>query len=260
MIKPQVFSSIVDALGIPAGARVDARVPKTLFIEQGMPTAADKRAVQDGIEDIYWIGALKPNTVGVKAFLDDVREYLEIAVLTLTLKPDAKSRRLIELIHRAIPYPVLLLSDDGAGPVLSLAHKRSAQNEAGKVVMQDLITTPPLGQFSESLVTAFLASLAVSRQPSCDLYALFEGWRSRIEALNVAQVAGVFAPSDDMAVIEQRRAALAEYERLMKEVAQLKAQAARARQINQKVEINQKIKVIIDMLASHKQTLIKEAP
>jgi len=73
------FSAVIDALGIPSGARIETRVPKKLLIEQGMPTAGDKRAVQDGIEDIRWIGALKPNTVGVKAFSDEVREYLEIA-------------------------------------------------------------------------------------------------------------------------------------------------------------------------------------
>lgn len=260
MTKRHGFSHIVDALGIPAGARVDTRVPRKLLVEQGMPTAADKRAVQDGIEDIHWIGALKSTTVGVKAFSDDVRDYLEVAVLTLTLKQGAKTNRLIELIHRAIPYPVLLVSDDGAGPSLSLAHKRHAQNEAGKVVIENLVATPPLDRLSENLVTAFLASLAVSRQPSRDLHALFEGWRSRIEALNAAEIAGTFEPSDDIAVVERRRAALAEYERLTKEAAQLEAQAARAKQINQKVEINQKIKAITDALASHKQILIGGAP
>jgi hypothetical protein len=36
--------------------------------------------------------------------------YLEIAVLTVALRPAAKPTRLIELIHRAIPYPVLLVA------------------------------------------------------------------------------------------------------------------------------------------------------
>lgn len=256
MTTRQGFRLIVDALGIPAGARVDTRVPKKLLVEQGMPTAADKRAVQDGIEDIHWIGALKPNTVGVKAFSDDVREYLEVAILTLTLKPGAKTSRLIELIHRAIPYPVLLVSNDGAGPILSLAHKRHAQNEAGKVVIEDMVATPPLDRLSENLIAAFLTSLSVSRQPSRDLYALFEGWRSRIEALNAAEIAGTFVLSDDIAVIERRRTALAEYERLTKETAQLKAQAARAKQINQKVEINQKIKAISDALARDRKSVV----
>lgn len=247
--------NIIDALGIPAGARIDTRIPKKLLVEQGTPTAADKRAVQDGIEDIRWIAALKPTTVGVQAFADQVREYLEVAVLTLTLRSGAKATRLIELIHRAVPYPVLLLSDDSSGPMLSVAHKRHAQNEAGKVVIEEIVATPPFTALPQDVVTPFLASIAVSGQPSRDLYTLFDGWRTRIEALRAAQIAGTFIASDDPAFIEQRRKALDEYARLTKESAQLKALAARVKQMNQKVEINQKIKTINDTLASYKKSI-----
>jgi len=111
-----------------------------------------------------------------------------------------------------------------------------------------------------SLATSFLASLAVSRQPSRDLYAMFEGWRSRIEAIKAAEITGTFVPSDDIAVIERRRWALAEYERLTKEAVELRARAKRAKQISHKVEINQKIKAITDALAGHKQVMIGGAP
>ena len=41
----------------------------------------------------------------------DVRgEYLEIAVITALLRSAAKSTRLTELIHHAIPYPVTACS------------------------------------------------------------------------------------------------------------------------------------------------------
>jgi hypothetical protein len=68
--------------------------------------------------------------------------------------------RLAELVHRAVPYPVLLIQtlvpsaaatpDDGrhgAGQLaLSLAHKRAAQNEAGKVVLDgELVLSELLG-------------------------------------------------------------------------------------------------------------------
>ena len=39
---------------------------------------------------------------------DDVREYLEIAVLSVALRAAAKPERLAEPIHRAVPNPVLL--------------------------------------------------------------------------------------------------------------------------------------------------------
>ena len=53
------FAPVINALAMPPGARVDQRVPKKLLLEQGAPTAADKRQIQDGIEDMVWVGRAK---------------------------------------------------------------------------------------------------------------------------------------------------------------------------------------------------------
>ncbi len=81
---------VIAALALPAEARVDQRVPKKLLMEQGAPTAADKRQIQDGIEELRWVAALKPSNIGVPAYRDDVREYLEIAVLSVRLAPNGQ--------------------------------------------------------------------------------------------------------------------------------------------------------------------------
>src|SRR3990167_325030 len=132
------FAPGINALAIPYEALVDQRVPKKLLLEQGAPTAADKRQIQDGIEEMTWVAALKPTNIGVPAFPDSVREYLEIPVLAVELRPTAKPPRLIELIHRAIPYPLVLVTAHRDAVNLSLAHKRWSQGEAGKVVIEDV--------------------------------------------------------------------------------------------------------------------------
>ncbi|MER8472750.1 DUF4391 domain-containing protein [Mesorhizobium sp. M1328] len=238
-------AAFVDALGIPPEARVDARVPKKLLVEQGAPTTADKRAIQDGIDELQWFAACKPTTIGVPAFKDDVREYLEIAVVGCVFRPGAKARRLIELIHRAIPYPVLLITSDETGIAVSVGHKRHAQNEADKVVIDRVISVGALrpDRLDES-ERAFMGSLTLARQPRHDLFRLYEGWLARIEALSAARLAGAFSVSDDETAIERRRDAIDEYERLQRACLQLRSQAARAKQISQRVDLNQKIKTI----------------
>src|SRR5450759_1715232 len=133
-------AALLAALDLPAGSRVDQCVPKKLLLENGAPTAADKRYINEGIEELLWLAALKPTTIGVPEYRDDVREYLEIAVLSLSLRPDAKEGRLVELIHRAIPYPLLLVAKQSDNVTLSLAHKRWSQGEAGKTVLDDAVT------------------------------------------------------------------------------------------------------------------------
>jgi Domain of unknown function (DUF4391) len=239
--QADIFAA-VDALGLPKAARVELRVPKKLLVEQGAPTSADRRAIQDGIDELQWLGACKPATIGVPSFADDHREYLEIAVVGCAFRPEAKSGRLIELIHRAIPYPVVLITSDGQGITLSVAHKRRAQNEAGKVVVDRVVFAGGLHVRQHGdLENAFLGSLALAEQPRRDLFALYEAWLARIEALNAARLVGALAVTNDPVLIGRRRAALEAHARLTRELIALRAKANREKQLSRRVHLNLEI-------------------
>lgn len=238
------LAAVVGALGLPPNARVDRRVPKKMLMEQGgAPTAADRRKIQDGIEDLIWIAALKPTNIGVPACRDDVREYLEIAVITATLRSAAKPPRLAELIHRAIPYPVLLLALHDDAVTVSLAHKRWSQGEAGKVVIEDVRCTAPLLRNAPTPQEAsYLSSLAIAGLPRRDLFALYQGWLDRVAALEAAGISGVFAPPASAERALALREGLDAHSRLQKEIAGLRARAAKEKQLNRRVELNLEIK------------------
>jgi hypothetical protein len=232
---------VIAALQLPADARVDQRVPKKLLVENGAPTAADKRLINDGIEELLWLAALKPATIGVPAFRDDVREYLEIEVLSLTLRAGANAPRLTELIHRAIPYPVFLIQTKPGGLALSLAHIRWSQGRTGQTVLDGSVISTNLSEGSAAS-DAFLASLKLTAQPRQNLRALYQGWMEAFEAHAAAQHTGSFVPATDAAAAERRRVALAEHERLTREIAGLRARAAKEKQLNRRVELNLEIK------------------
>lgn len=248
--------AVTDALGLPPEARVGARVPKKLLVEQGAPTATDKRAIQDGIDELQWLAACKPATIGVPSFADDIREYLEIAIVACAFRPGAKAARLIELIHRAIPYPVLLVTADEQGLALSVAHKRHAEREEGKVVLERIVSVAGLGREQlNSNEKAFLQSLALAKQPRHDLCTLYEGWLAGIEALNAARLTGFFAPSDDPAQVARRREALETHSRLTREIVSLRAKAIREKQINRRVDLNLEIQRLEAEISLHKKNL-----
>jgi hypothetical protein len=233
--------AFVAALSIPAACRVDQRVPKKLLTEHGAPTAADKRQIQDGVDEIVWIASLKPHLIGVSAFKDDSREYLELAVLSLTLKPGAKLRRLAELMHRAVPYPVLLLTTSDSGLSVSLANLRASQNETDKVVLDG---EPLLVSISDApAVSDFLTAMALDRQPQTDLAALYQGWLDTVDALDMTGETGTFQPSVDRSDAVARHAALQECRLLQGRIAQMRAQATTERQIARQVALNQMIQL-----------------
>ena len=54
--------------------------------------------------------------------------------------------RLVELIHRAVPYPVVLSPSRASALDLSLAHKRWSQGEAGKTVLDGDVVAAECGR------------------------------------------------------------------------------------------------------------------
>ncbi|NCQ35062.1 DUF4391 domain-containing protein [bacterium] len=235
-------AEVLAALDLPAAARVDRRVPKTTLVEHGAPTAADKRRIGDGIDQLVWVAALKPTTVGVAEYRDGVREYLEIAVLHLTLRAAAKVDRLVELLHRAVPYPVVAVAEQGDRAQLSLAHKRWSQGEAGKTVLDGEVVAVDPAEVDAPTRTAFLAALALGRQPRGTLFALYQGWMDTLLALHAARRTNAFAIPDAADARAARREALGECERLEAEIALLCAAAAKEKQIRKQVELNLELK------------------
>lgn len=249
-------AALIDALALPPHARVDQRVPKKLLAEQGAPTPADKRAIQDGIEELFWVAALKPSTIGVPLYRDTVREYLEISVLTAVLRPSAKAGRLIELIHRAIPYPVVLITSHGKTVSFSVAHKRFSEGMKGQVVAEDLVQTATSAAAARTRVEAdFLASLALASQPRSDLFSLYQGWCDRVTALEASRLTGSFVLHSASERASERPAALAEHARLQREIATLRAQASKEKQLNRRVELNLQLKRLEATLAELIKTL-----
>lgn len=231
-------ADLLDALDLPPSARVERRIPKKLLGEHGAPTAADKRKINEGIEHLEWVAALKPGTVGVAEYRNGAREYLEIAVLNLVLRKPAKVDRLVELVHRAVPYPVVAITEHGGHVELSLAHKRWSHGEAGKVVLDGDVVAVNSAAIQEPMREPFLTALALGRQPRADLFVLYQSWLDTVLALHAACHTNSFAIPSSVGRRADRQVALVDCARLATEIARLRVAATREKQIPKQVELN----------------------
>jgi len=250
--------AILAALALPPGTLLALRVPKKLLAEQGAPTPADKRAIQDGVEELHWLATLKPTTTGIPSAAGPGQDFVEIAVIAAQLRQAARVPRLTELIHRAIPYPVLLVTfgDATKNVVLSVAPKRPALNEGGREVVERVVATGPFDPVSPlPIARAFLGSLALTSLPSHDLSAVYAGWLARIEAFQAALLSGEYAVRDDAGAIEQRRVVLVAHADLSREITGLRARAKRERRLNRLVDLNMQIQRLESELTGHLKTL-----
>ena len=258
---------LISALRLPAEATVGQRVPKKMLAEnltsRGTATSADRKLLQEQIDEVTWVAALKPTNAGIPVYQDEVRSYLELAVLSVRLREGSQLApipakvspsvaRLAELVHRAIPYPVLLVLDDNARLYLSLVHIRWAQKEADKAVLDgDLIQgvfvhngSPAASVMDADTVNAFINAMDLSKQPRTDLLTLYQGWMDTLSAWQAAAVTGRFecvSPQQATA----RRAALRRCHELDAQISSLRAAASKEKQMARQVAVNLEIKALM---------------
>jgi hypothetical protein len=233
---------LVRRLDLPPNTRVDQRVPKKLLVEHGAPTPADKKLINEAIEELQWLAALQPSNAGVPDYRDDVREYLEIEIIAMILRGAGSVARLIELVHRSIPYPVLLVTHSERTLNLSAAHKRWSQGETGKVVLEDRVICVDLTERADSVRKPFLESISIGKLQRTNMNVLYQGWLNALVALKASERTGSYVPARDAGHAEQQHQYLEKCTKLEHEIAVVRNAAKKEKQTARLVEYNLKLK------------------
>lgn len=235
MIDP---NAVISAFGLPPAALVDRRIPKTALIDHGASRKADARLVEAGLARLDWLAELSPPTVAIPA---SERPPVP-AVNLLLLQPIGPAKaRLVEIIHRAIPAPIMLITA-GDAPQITLA-TRDIGEDGHSLVMSPIIACPSL--HDGEAARAFIASLALAGLPRLDLASLYAGLIERSEAFAAAQIAGApFRLPANRAEAETRRQGLSEW-RSADATWQAAARAARAeKRLREAVALGEKARVL----------------
>lgn len=250
-----MIAALYGAMGLPDACYLGKRVFKKLFHENAVLGVTDKKAFRDDIDAITWQYTLKPTTIPIHAYKDDEREYDEIALLQVDLKTQKRTGRIVEIIHRAIPYPLVLVFVFETSVAVSLAHKRFSQAEHGAVVAEEFITTdwidlcPTPGSSPTPVQQSFLDSLTVTKLPQTHFYAFYSALMDRLIALDCARLTGEFRIEAAAERREARRERLAQCHELEVRIAETRAAAKREKQINRLADLNVEIRRLQGRLA-----------
>ena len=164
------------------------------------------------------------------------------AVLKLDLRPTAGGERLVELVHRAVPYPVLLIAWRDGTPELSLAHKRRSLGDVDKTVIDnEIIIARVFGDYVHEPATGFRDALALARQPQDTLLALYQGWIDTVQAFRAATITGAFLVPATAQAAADRQAALRDYRSLDDRIANVHSDASKEKQMSRRAEMNMEL-------------------
>ena len=225
--------SLYNSLNIPKSCEVGNTIFKKLFYENADLSSSDRTLFIDGISKITWLYCLKPETINIKAFKDDIRDYPEIEVIEVEVLKDAKLRRIAEIIMRTIPYPMLLIFKLDNKIQLYAAHQRTNQNDSSKNTIEEFIATDWL--YSNS---SLFEKLDIKQMRFTNLYSLYS---DIVDAISIFNVSGIL-PSMPVMTGEDARQLSASIETLEQEITALKAKLKKETQFNRKMEINIEIK------------------
>lgn len=242
MNKP--IGNIWSAISFPEAALLGKRVPKKQFLESSELVASDKRLFQESVKNVYWEYTLKPSTCPVLPYRDNEREYPEVAVLQVEMNsptPNKKSahKRIAGIIHRVIPYPLMLGFYIESGDIaLSIAPKRFSQAEHGAFVVERFYTTGLMN--CDALKTheaAFIASLAWDSMPLQNYGTLYTAWTDRFTGYACSVLSGTFTIGKAGDRMEQ----LTRCREIESRISELRGQLKKAA-FNRQVELNTQIK------------------
>lgn len=108
----------INILNLPAKTVYGKFIPKEKLYNHADINASTKEKFVRQIERITWINKISPETVNVKS-----GKYSEIEVFRIDLKDGNIDDKLIQIIDRVIPYPILFVINYNGYFYLTMAYK-----------------------------------------------------------------------------------------------------------------------------------------
>jgi hypothetical protein len=220
-------------LNIPNACRVGNTIFKKLFYEKADLSTNDKNLFVDGIKKITWLYCLKPETINIQQYKDELRDYPELEVIEVELSWDSKLKRIAEIIMRTIPYPMLLIFKLEDKRRLCVAHQRNNQNDSARNTIEDFVSTEWLSDDNH-----LYEKLDIRQMRFTNFYALYSDIMDAISIYNVSEI----IHTKRILSGEQARQYASNMEIIEQEITTLKTKLKTETQFNRKIEFNIEIK------------------
>ena len=222
-----------DFLKFPDSCFIDNTIYKKLFYENADLSTSDKSLFTDTISKITWLYCLKPETINIPVYKDEVRDYPEIEIIEVLITKDYKLNRIVEIIMRTIPYPMVLIFKLEDKRQFYVAHQRTSQSDSSKNTIEEFIATDWLESDS-----ALFAKLDIKKMRFTNFFALYSDIVDSISIYNLSTI----IPTDDNITGAEARELSAQIKVIEQEITSLRAKLKKESQFNRKMELNIEIK------------------
>jgi hypothetical protein len=239
-----VIEDFFKEFNIPASCVVNNTIFKKHFYENADLSKVDKEIFQKDIDKILWLYSFKEDTINIRPYKDEVREYEEIAVIEVVLLNNTKIKRISEIIQRTIPYPVILLFQYGDKILFNAAHKRINKADENKNTVEEFIYTEWINLVSLShREEQFVHSMNIKGFSFSNFHRFYSDVVDRINIFNASKYQSNFETLNTKGAVEVKAIA-DEIEKLDVQILELRRKLNHEIHFNKKIEMNIEIKKI----------------
>ncbi|THU38321.1 DUF4391 domain-containing protein [Niastella caeni] len=205
----------MEIFNLPPATIVNRVIPKNAF--DRYTTTRQKKLFTDLILRITWIHKLSPETINLES-----KEIIEIQIFRIELKTKENITSLLEVIDKAVPYPIIFIVEYNGNVYLSTSPKHPHPVNSDNCIIDWTFTTDWFTPASNSYRLELQKNLDAIYQEFC------------------VQLSGnlQFAKKSIQELIDHSRL----IDSLRKEIARLKASIVNSQQFKQKVELNLRLK------------------
>ena len=241
---------IEDLIKVPDAAIVNSILPKQdIFNETGM-NRSDKDYFVRYIKQIRWLYKFDDDSVRIKPYETEDKSYLEAELISIKLKKefqeynhntgnyhrfDARLDRIVDILLRFIPYPILLCAEFNDEIKFYVSHISESKSDNEKITLDEIINTDwikvnDLDGFDEELIY----KLQINNLDKTNVFTFYDDMVTAIIQYNGSKEVGqeVTLSSDEIQKI------MDEIKLLERQIADLRVKIRRADSFNERLEYN----------------------
>lgn len=241
---------IEDLIKVPDAAIVNSILPKQdIFNETGM-NRSDKDYFVRYIKQIRWLYKFDDASVRIKPYETEDKSYLEAELISIKLKKefqeynhntgnyhrfDARLDRIVDILLRFIPYPILLCAEFNDEIKFYVSHISESKSDNEKITLDEIINTEwinvnYLDGFDEELID----KLQINNLDKTNVFTFYDDMVTAIIQYNGSKEVGqeVTLSSDEIQKI------MDEIKLLERQIADLRVKIRRADSFNERLEYN----------------------
>ena len=241
---------IEDLIKVPDAAIVNSILPKQdIFNETGM-NRSDKDYFVRYIKQIRWLYKFDDASVRIKPYETEDKSYLEAELISIKLKKefqeynhntgnyhrfDARLDRIVDILLRFIPYPILLCAEFNDEIKFYVSHISESKSDNEKITLDEIINTEwinvnDLDGFDEELID----KLQINNLDKTNVFTFYDDMVTAIIQYNGSKEVGqeVTLSSDEIQKI------MDEIKLLERQIADLRVKIRRADSFNERLEYN----------------------